>query len=182
MDVLDAIHARRTVGTFSDQPVGRDVVARLIDAAAHAPNHHETRPWHFSVLTGEARREMADAVAASLSDAPGAARAAEQKLLRAPVVVVVAQRRGSDDPTIDLEDYAACCCATQNLLLAAQAEGLDAKWSTGKLATYPAAKAHLGLDPEDRIVAYVYLGQRSAKGPAPREEAEAAVEWRGFDD
>ncbi len=102
MDVLDAIHARRTVGTCSDQPVGRDIVARLIDAAARAPNHHETRPWHFSVLAGEARREMADAVAASLSDAPGAARAAKQKLLRAPVVVVVAQRRGSDDPTIDL--------------------------------------------------------------------------------
>ena len=105
---------------------------------------------------------------------------ARAKLTRAPVFIVVSQVRQEEDPVLDLEDYAACSCATENLLLAAHAEGLAAKWSTGKLAEYPAAEAYLGLAPIDRIVAYVYLGEAAVES-APKEERQPpVVEWRGL--
>ena len=98
---------------------------------------------------------------------------ARAKLTRAPVFIVVSQVRQEEDPVLDLEDYAACSCATQNLLLAAHAEGLAAKWSTGKLA-------EVGLAPIDRIVAYVYFGEAAVES-APKEERQPpVVEWRGL--
>lgn len=185
MDVNTVIRERRTIGKFGESPVSREVLSRLIDAAIWAPNHRNTEPWRFSVVAGEARAEMADAVAEQLAAAEegeGAARAARDKLLRAPVFVVVGQDRSEvgDDLTRDLEDYAACCCATQNLLLAAQSEGLAAKWSTGKLTTYAAAKRFVGLTETDRIVAYVYLGRSAMDSEPIAQRRPAIVEWHGI--
>ncbi len=78
----------------------------------------------------------------------------------------------------DLEDYAACACATQNLLLAAHAQGLAAKWSTGKLAHSEGAKRYLGLAEHDRIVAYLNLGYaRPGDPPKEGQRAEPIVRW-----
>ncbi len=178
MDVQQAIRERRTIGQFSDQPVTREQIERLLEAAVWAPNHRSTEPWRFHVVAGAAREEMAEAIAATVDE--GRARAARSKLTRSPVFIVVSQVRHEQDPVLDLEDYAACSCATQNLLLAAHAEGLAAKWSTGKLAHYVAAKEYLGLAAIDRIVAYVYLGQAAVGGALERERREPNVEWRGF--
>ena len=178
MDVQQAIRERRTIGQFSDQPVTREQIEQLLEAAVWAPNHRNTEPWRFHVVAGAAREEMAEAIAATVDE--GRARAARSKLTRSPVFIVVSQVRHEQDPVLDLEDYAACSCATQNLLLAAHAEGLAAKWSTGKLAHYAAAKEYLGLEPIDRIVAYVYLGQAAVDGAPEAERREPNVEWRGL--
>ncbi|HJN92076.1 MAG TPA: nitroreductase [Dehalococcoidia bacterium] len=185
MDVITAIRERRTIGTFSDAPVSHEVVARLIESAIWAPTHRNTEPWRFCVVAGAARTEMADAVAAELTSgagAEGAAQAARDKLLRAPVFVVVGQDRSDigKDATRDLEDYAACSCATQNLLLAAQAEGLAAKWSTGKLTEYASVKRFLGLAESDRIVGYVYLGESAMDTIPTAARRPAVVDWRGL--
>ncbi len=177
MDVHTAIRERRTIGRFSDRPVTREQIERLVEAAIWAPNHRNTEPWCFHVVAGAAREEMARVVGAGLNE--GAARAALSKLTRAPAFIVISQLRQEEDPILDLEDYAACSCATQNLLLAAHAEGLAAKWSTGMLAQYPAAKKHLGLAPIDRIVAYIYLGQ-AADGVPEAKRQPPDVDWRGF--
>lgn len=189
MEVLEALRSRRSVSALTDEVPSRRIVERIIEAAIWAPNHHLTEPWRFHVLAGEARQAMGDAIADALErdrDASdpvnaGEARSARGRLSRAPVVIVVSQK-GDPDPAADLEDYAACCCATQNLLLAAHAEGLAAKWRTGAMAGYPAAGEYLGLGERDRIVAYVYLGYPSASAP-PDSRARTAppLEWLGWE-
>lgn len=177
MDVIEAIQTRRTWSRFGDAVISREDIADLLAAAVRAPNHHLTEPWQFDVLAGEGRVALADAVAAEVGAESGAAKAARDKLTRAPVVIAVSQRRNGADEVADLEDYAACCAATQNLLLAAHEAGLAAKWSTGQLARYASAKAFLGLEPDDRIVGYVYLGAREEAAPAPSPRGETRVRW-----
>lgn len=188
MELFEALRTRRTATIFGTEAPSRDLLQRLIDAATWAPNHRLTQPWRFHVLAGPARERLADAIEAWYAgpDAPpdtpaqqGAAMRA--KLLRSPVIVVVIQTGTPDDLMRDREDYAACCCATQNLLLAAHAEGLAAKWSTGKLAAIPPAREHLALGPADRIVAYVYLGAAMEAPPAPPVRHAPPVTWDGFD-
>ena len=190
MDIYTAIHGRRSVSTLAEDVPPRAVIERLINAAVWAPNHHLTEPWRFHVLRGAARSEMGAAVADRLEEEldpadsakSGAIRSARSRLSRAPVVVVVSQN-GSDDPTIDLEDYAAACCATQNLMLAAHAEGLATKWRTGDMCDYRAAKDFLGLSETDRIVAYVYVGYPAVHlAPDDRERKSPEVGWLGWDD
>jgi nitroreductase len=189
VDVLEALSHRRTTGAFSDRQPPREVIERVIEAATWAPNHHLTEPWRFVVIAGDERRRFGDHLAQWLAAPPeGEPRKPSQiesitkKLLRSPVIIVIAQRYLSDDPVRDLEDYAACSAATQNLMLAAHAEGLATKWSTGELATLPPAREYLGLEDPDRIVAYVYLGYpTSGDYASPAERRPPEVAWRGLE-
>ena len=180
MDVDQAIRERRTVGAFTDRPVERGLIEELIEAAVWAPNHKHTEPWRFHVVAGHARDDLADSVLAELA-AAGASPAKDPraKLKRAPLFIAVTQTTLPDDPVRDLEDYAACCCAVQNLLLAAHARGLAAKWSTGALAESNAAKRWLGIAEHDRIVGYIYLGYppTNLRTPPPSRRP-AQITWR----
>lgn len=187
MDVFEALATRRTASGFSDRVPARAVLERVIEAATWAPNHHLTEPWRFVVVSGEERVRFGDQVAAWMAApdegsprTPAQIESMRKKLVRAPVIVTVIQRGSPADPTLDLEDYAACACATQNLLLAAHAEGLATKWSTGEMATLPPARTYLGLEPADRVVGYVYIGYPATSEAKPAARRPAEVTWRGF--
>lgn len=191
MDLIEGLATRRSASTFASGCPPREQIARLIEAATWAPNHHLTQPWRFEVIGGDERVRFGEHLASAIVADPALSERAERlaastrtKLLRSPVLVVVIQRGDDDDdPERVLEDYAACCCATHNLLLAAHAEGLAAKWSTGAMATMPAARAYFALAPADRIVAYVYVGYPAADATLRMpDRAPAVVTFRGFED
>ncbi len=183
MDLYTAIRTRRDyTDPFAEVRPPREVIERLIDAATWAPSHRRTEPWRFHVLAGDARAAMgaavADWLAASGEGTESQQQAARVRLLRAPVVLVLSQVGSPGDEVRDVEDYAATCCALQNLLLAAEAEGLAAHTSTGVMVQFTGAKEYLGLAAHDRIVAYVYLGYRAADVPAkPGERRAPEVRW-----
>lgn len=177
MDLYDALRFRRSAKAFGTHAPARDVLERVIEAATWAPNHRLTEPWRFFVLQGDARVRFGEAIVPEC-ESEKAVEALRTKVVRAPALIVVAQHGTPDNAELHLEDYGATCAAVQNLLLAAQAEGLAAKWSTGEMATSPAAFAHLGLSEGDRIVALVYLGVAEEAEPAPPKRSAPPVEWR----
>jgi nitroreductase len=185
--VLDAIHARRSVGRVAPDPVPREVVEELLGAAVRAPNHHLTAPWRFVVLAGAARRELGEAharaVARERPDLPAEAFAKEAaRLERAPVVIACCVV-SDDDPVRAREDRDAVAAGVQNLLLAAHARGLGAMWRTGAMADEPEVREALGLGEHDAIVAFVYLGwplEGAPARPTPRPPATECAVWRGW--
>ena len=52
MDVYEAVSSRRSVRGFTDQPVPREVIERVLSAAAWAPSGSDLQPWHIYVVTG----------------------------------------------------------------------------------------------------------------------------------
>ena len=52
MDVYEAVASRRSVRGFTDQPVSREVIERVLSAAAWAPSGSDLQPWHTYVVTG----------------------------------------------------------------------------------------------------------------------------------
>lgn len=52
MDVYEAVSSRRAVRGFTDQPVPREVLERVLSAAAWAPSGSDLQPWHIYVVTG----------------------------------------------------------------------------------------------------------------------------------
>ena len=61
MNVSEAIRTRRSVKVFKDtEPLGRETVESLIEAATWAPNHYFTEPWKFIVVEGEARKQLSE--------------------------------------------------------------------------------------------------------------------------
>jgi nitroreductase len=52
VDVYEAVKSRRAVRGFTDQPVSREVLERVLSAAAWAPSGSNIQPWNVFVLTG----------------------------------------------------------------------------------------------------------------------------------
>ena len=81
----------------------------------------------------------------------------------------------------ECEQIAAAAAATQNIMLAAHALGYGAMWKTGEPAYDPRIKTALGLNADDEIMGFLYLGTNTGSGsPAPRPAARDQVTvWAG---
>jgi nitroreductase len=179
MELFEAIHGRVSVGRVKPDPLPRDVIEKLLDAAVQAPNHHKVRPWRFVALTGDARKRLGDVFAASFADhhpdlPPEALDKPRATPLAAPLVIAVGVDKPSEPKVIELENICASAAAAQNLLLAAHALGLGAKWRTGEWVNEPKVKEFLGFAPDQTVIAFLYVGYPETP-PQPRERP-------GFDD
>src|SRR6187401_3616737 len=184
MDLIDAIAGRRSKGKMMrDELPPRALVEKVLSAAVHAPNHYDTQPWRFFVLTHEARTEFGEVLAQALKrrlgephprrlpvDGEGSSRVAasdvveaqmrgeRNKPMRSPVLIVVGVVGDKEDAMTRRENLQAASAALQNMLIAANALDLAAIWRTGDGAYDDSVKAYFGLRPQDEIAGMLYLG------------------------
>jgi nitroreductase len=155
MDTLEAIRTRRSIRAYTRQPVSPAAVESLLRAAMSAPSAMDQRPWQFVVVTDRAKLDGLTAIL------PGG-----QMLQQAPLAIVFC-----GDPTREtkLQGYwmQDCSAATENLLLAAHAQGLGAVW----IGVYPAegqvrgVRERLGIPAAVVPFSIVALGHPAEKLP-----------------
>ncbi|MFF4959459.1 nitroreductase [Streptomyces sp. NPDC001222] len=58
MDVYEAVTSRRAVRGFTDRPVPRETLERVLSAAAWAPSASNIQPWRAYVVTGAPLAEI----------------------------------------------------------------------------------------------------------------------------
>ena len=121
-DTLDAIRERKSVRSYTGEPVSREFIDKLLHAAMAAPAAIHMLPWKFIVVTD---KERLKALAGGLPFA--------QMVNRAGTGIVVCAV--PEEAAMNSEAYAVldCACASENILLAAEALGLGAVWT----AIYP---------------------------------------------
>ena len=163
MDVLGAIHGRLSAGKMRHEPVSRELIEKLLDAAVQAPNHYKVRPWRFVVLIGDGRKRlgnlMADIFHHKFPDIKADLLDKERvKPLRSPVVIAVGVDKPVESKVIEVENICAAAAACQNILLAAHALGLSAHWRTGDAARDPQIKKFLGFSEDQHLIAFLYIG------------------------
>ena len=183
MDVFEAIYSRHSQKMVKPDPIPRELIEKILSAAVQAPNHYKVRPWRFVVLTGGARDRLGDVMSDSLFDRhPEFPQEAFDKAwatpLQAPVVIAVGVEKPTEAKVLEIENICAAAAACQNLLLAARALGLGAKWRTGEWARDSKVKAFLGFEPDQHIIAFIYIGYPEfiAEYP-PRPSFEDRTVW-----
>ncbi|HEX5377010.1 MAG TPA: nitroreductase [Phenylobacterium sp.] len=177
MDVLEAIHDRRAVRDYLDEPVGRDLIAAVIDCAVWAPSGMNRQPWRFHVLEGRADLAQCSEHAKALMLEQAKTRpelAAVRGMLEqpqfnifynAPALIVVC---ATTDDEMAAKD---CCLAAQNLMLSAHAHGLGTCWIGFSEAwlNSPDGRTRLGMEEGTRAVAPIIIGRPAARpGPPDR--------------
>lgn len=183
MDTLEAIFTRQSIGEVKPDPVPRELIEKLLSAAVQAPNHYKVRPWRFVVLTGAGREKMGEVLAQSFAekfpDAPASALDKERaKPLRSPLLIAVGVDKPFEPKVLEIENICAAAAAVENLLLAAQALGLAAKWRTGDDARNPRVKEFLGLAPDQHLIALIYIGYPAVEsGVVTRPGFEDRAIW-----
>ena len=88
------IYARRMSWNFTDRPVSKSVIERMLDAAVWAPNHRLTEPWRFVILEKDspARIQASELAREAIIQRTGneeRAEAGRSKVLDPPYVMYV---------------------------------------------------------------------------------------------
>jgi nitroreductase len=120
MDAIKTIFTRRSIRKYTNKPIPKEIIKELLDAAMHAPTARNIQPWHFVVID---ERALLDRLAIVHPYA--------KMLKEATLAILVC----GDKHLQEMDGYIIqdCSAATQNILLAAHANGLGAVW----LGMYP---------------------------------------------
>ena len=186
MDVERAIRERVSVKEYTDEPVPRDRMERLLDLALLVPNHRMTEPLEFRVMGPAAKRAYAEALAGrktkKIDDEAVAGQVREKVVRRTTTVpsMVAVLVHEDEDPEVREEDYATAFMAIQNLSLAAEEEGLGTHIKTGAVMTEPALRDALDVAEDQRLAAIVFIGE-PAERPDPKDRRPAAEVTRWLD-
>jgi nitroreductase len=57
MDVFEAIQERRSIRSYTDQPVEREKMEKILEAGRLAPSAKNCEPWHFIAVTDPSKRK-----------------------------------------------------------------------------------------------------------------------------
>ncbi|MDI9547724.1 MAG: nitroreductase family protein [Chloroflexota bacterium] len=161
MDALEAIRTRRSIRNFTGDPIPRQDLEALIDAARLAPSGHNEQPWDFIVVTDRAMIDQLK-VAAGWMEKAGA------------IIAVVL------DPSSRwwLEDGSA---AIQNILLAAHALGYGACWLEGYTLPLEAKfKTLLGVPEDKRLLTLIPVGVPKERPEKEKKSLSAVLHWETF--
>lgn len=66
MHVTQAIKNRRSIRGFKPDAIPEATLREILDTARHAPSNCNTQPWHFTVVSGEARARLQEAIMAEI--------------------------------------------------------------------------------------------------------------------
>jgi len=168
MDALEALHTRTSAPRLGGAVPDDEKLDNMFKAALRAPDHALLRPWRFLLIKGDARRTLGDLfVQAQLQDDPQMrdvpVEKARAKPLRAPLIIVVIASIKEHPKVPEVEQLISAGAAAQNMLLAAHAQGVGAMWRTGSMAYHPLVHQGLGLTDNEKIVAFLYVGEMAGK-------------------
>lgn len=189
MDALELLHNRRSVPADQlDEPAPTDAdLDAILRAGVAAADHDGLQPWRFLIIRGAARASLgevfAQALLARAPDSDDSAVAKQRaKPSRSPLVLAVAARVDPDNERVPaIEQVLSAGAALNQMQLAANALGYGAIWLTGPNAHDGQVAEALGLDFDDRLVGFLYLGTPRTEQP-PRQRPDPAgfvTEWGG---
>lgn len=182
--VEQIIKNRRTTKAhaMNGKVIPDEQVQQLLELADYAPNHGQTEPWRFVVLSGEALDAFGQTHADiywNYTDEGKRKKSKCKKYKRyadnASHVIAVAMEAGTNPKIPVKEERSAVSAAVQNMLLGATALGLASYWSTGGMTYHPRLKAYVGFDEQETMIGTVYLGyadklRKQKKRRIPLEE------------
>jgi nitroreductase len=205
--MYDLMCARRSIRRFKPDPVPKERLEQLIEAAVTAPSASNKQPWRFLLVTKRstieemvvAVKEAIDRIACHIPEGSVASfrtygdyftRFSEAPTVVVPIwksVTILSNLTDRDLPLTDRGQIEAMendsgligtSLALQNLLLMAHESGLGASAMTGPLIAAAALKTILSVPDRWGIVALVPVGfPDEHPAPTDRKPIDKCVRW-----
>ncbi|MGD8353789.1 MAG: nitroreductase family protein [Pseudomonadota bacterium] len=160
------IKQRRSVRSFTSEPVAEAVITDILDCGRLAPTARNVQPWLLGAVTDQELRHRISDVAEYGSF-----------IRESPVCFAVF---ALGDEKYYLEDG---CAATMNIILAASAHGLSTCWVAGDKKDYgPVIGDLVHVPSRYKLVSLIACGYTEEK-PAPHKKSlEEVCFWNRYGD
>jgi nitroreductase len=169
-DFIDVIFKRRSIRKFTEQPVEKEKLVLLLQAAMAAPTAMNAQPWEFVVIT---EQEVMDGFRRSLMFAK----------MNAPAgICVLGSSRMQKNKAGEKFWVQDCSAAAENIVLAATALGLGSVW----IGVHPVTifkrqvSAILNLPEGVTPLNLIFIGYPAEEKPQRTQYEDARVQWGPF--
>jgi nitroreductase len=164
--IHELMKERRSIRKYKPDPIPDDMLARIMESATWAPSAMNRQPWKFFVLHDEMRDRLAalhqgliDEIEDKIREKYGEEGVELRRNLyrnfgNAPVAIVCFTDRREGTPNRNVISAALAC---ENLVLAAQAEGLGSLMMTSSLAMTDEISFLCGVDQKEMMLVLVIL-------------------------
>jgi 5,6-dimethylbenzimidazole synthase len=208
-DFLELVHKRRSIRRFTDEAVTPRQIENILEAARWAMSGADAQPWEFVVVTDE---DVRDKIAASWYEShtemyaiehtrqpefrlpPLREFATQPNFKDAPVLIVVLGDRRTHQASVMASHYLCggegsestylsnIANATQNMHLAAAAQGLGAKWISITAVWGCAIKDILGIPDILEVHTIVAVGRPAYDSvPGNRRDLKEMTHFERYD-
>lgn len=197
-EFVPTITGRRSVRRFTDEPVAREQITAVLEAARWAPSPHGRQPWRFVVTTRATTKDrLAAAMGAEweatlaqdgepLAVVARRLAASRERIRTAPALIVPSlyladldqypdPERQTAETTMAIQSLGA---SIQNMLLTAYHLGLDMGWMCAPLFCQSIVQRALELPDDWLPQAILPLGHAAADPQRrPRRPLDELVRW-----
>jgi nitroreductase len=184
-EFFDVLRTRRTVRSYTAQPVSRQAIQHLIDSAILAPSGMNFQPWAFTVVTSHEVMEKVNAIVVGILRGPDVQRHMTERMKEivnapdyyifygAPALIVISADTKVPGAAVD------CQLAAENLFLAAHAKGLGTCYMGFLLfaADVPEAQELLSIPEGYKMVAAAIVGHPDVRPEGPPKRNPARINW-----
>jgi nitroreductase len=151
MELLEGLQTRRSIRTYTDQPVTKEQLHEIIRLGTMAPSGMNNQPWRFVTIQNKETLQKL-ALLTKYSHIIGKA---------AACIAVFIDKTAMYHEVKDHQSMGACI---QNLLLASHGMGLGGVWLGEILKSAKEVRELCGLSDDMELMAVVSLGHPAGKG------------------
>lgn len=190
VELKEVISNRRSTREFSSQKVEKEQIEKLIEYARLAPSAANRQPWHFIILTGKKKEEIADMMQKQIEVdktavldnqiltkqySPVSSTLASIQIIREVPVLILVFRK-PDESWLE-GDYLSIGCAVEHICLGAQDMGLGSLWIRDVVYTRDKIAQAVGHSDMELVTAVVIGYSCEYPYPRKRKELNRTMEW-----
>lgn len=177
--ISEIIKNRRAVypAQYNDQPITKEEIQEILEAANWAPTHRRTEPWRFKVFHGDSQVRLGEFLAEAYKKSTDKfVERTYNKLIENPTkagcVIAICMQRDPLALIPEWEEIAATAMAVQNMWLTASTMEIGTYWSS------PGVIQFLGdfvpLEEGERCIGLFYMGRYD--NPLPEGTRNTSIE------
>ena len=167
MDALENILNRVSARSLVEPHPSKKEMDIVYKAALRAPDHAWLRTSSFIEVKGESLNKLSNIFVNYGKSVPDISDEVLDKYknapYRAPMIIILVNTFKEHPKVPAIEQKLSTATAAQNIMLALNAMKYSCIWRTGKMAFNELIQKELGLDNDQEILGYLYIGTESGE-------------------
>ncbi len=168
--IPETIKNRRSVfpPQYNNQPITKEEILTILEAANWAPTHKRTEPWRFKVFHGISQVALGKFIAETYKQTTNNfSEFTYNKFMDNPVkagcVIAICMQRDPNESLPEWEEIAATAMAVQNMWLTAHEMSIGAYWASPGVMKY--MDKFINLEEGERCLGLFYMGKYDLELP-----------------